>query len=299
MYDTSANKSYPRTIINLSTAGDSSRQSMITTGRSKRQRRWAWCQTICSTLRQDCLPWTKTCSRLARSQRSNQTHNLWEFSSESVVTPAWSQITHETWTKDTSTLRTGNHLTSSTTTFRCLVSNDSTSARSPHKVWWCRTLCSVTKIQTVTLVASTPSVKLHLRKLRYIINNHLGQTIKMSRCSLSTISPSQMVLSSEVKISSKFLMRLGPELAGRTWVINRLPTLVRLARVLAGRRQRVRRDQALAKTCLNASGRIHLKDSNYAQHLRAVSSNKLTSHNQGSLCRQVAKNREVFRTTLA
>jgi DNA-binding XRE family transcriptional regulator len=244
MCGTSANKSYLQTIIRPLTAREFSRRSMIITERSKLQQSWVLCQTICSILRQESLPLTKTCSRLVKSQRCNKTLNRLEFSLESVVTPVWSQITHETWTKGTSTLKTDSPQSSSMITFQCSDSNDSTSARSPHKVWWCRTLRSAYKTQAVTSIAITPSVKLHLRKLHKIIINHLGQTIKMSRCFQSTISPNRMGLHLEVKTSNTFLMRRGPELAVRTRVINRRPTSARRSRVSVGRRMRVRRDQA-------------------------------------------------------
>lgn len=224
MCGTSANKSRHRRIISPSTAVDSNHRSMITTEPLKRQRSWVWCQMICSILRRDSLLLTKNCSLLAKSQKFNLTLNRSEFSSESVVTPAWSQVTHETWTKDTSTHKTGTPLTFLMIIFRCLDSNDSMSARSPHKVWWCHTQCSAYKTQAAMLVASTPSVKLHLRKSRYIIINHLEQTIKMSRCIQSTIFLSRMVLSSKVKISNKFSMHREPELAARMQVINRPPT---------------------------------------------------------------------------
>lgn len=165
MCGTSANKSSHQKTTSLSTAEVSNRRSMITTGPLKQQRSWVWCQTKCLISRQDSLPLTKIYSRLAKSQRSNLTPNQWEFSSEPMVTLAWSQITHETRTKGTNTLKTGNHQSSLTITFRCMDSNDSLGARSPHKVWWCLTVCREFKSHKATLEANTPSVKLHLRKL--------------------------------------------------------------------------------------------------------------------------------------
>lgn len=119
----------------------------------------------------------------------------------------------------------------------------------------------------------------------------------MIRWVKSTISQSRMVLNLEVKISSKFSMLREPELASRTQVTN-LQTSARRSRVSTGRR--IRCDQASAKTCPYASERTHLKDSDYARLLRSRAvPNKLTSSKQGSLYRQVAKNKGVFRMTPA